>query len=163
MLSAKTENPWISLPVISCLCYLTVVRLQDVCLSQIWECNISTHSWSSLSFDFESYGLNLSCEFGQTEFTSAVKFRLSGSNVCLLLACQFFSRTLPYWSYQPHNKSPRSKKLTSPPWHSCVPKYFLRHNLVIRSFWPRATWRHFPVLNSNLSGIIIADWESFVQ
>ena len=42
-------------------------------------------------------------------------------------------------------------------------KYFLRHKLVIRSFWPRATWRHFPALNSNLSGIIIADWESFVQ
>ena len=42
MLFAKTEDPRISLPVISCLCYLTAVGLPDVCLSRIWECNIST-------------------------------------------------------------------------------------------------------------------------
>ena len=35
MLSAKTEDPGISLTVISCLRYLTAVRLQDVCLSRI--------------------------------------------------------------------------------------------------------------------------------
>ena len=90
MLSAKTEDPWISLPMISCLCYLTAVRWQDVCLSRIQECNISTHILSSLSIAFESYGLNLCCEFRQTESTSAVKFCLSGSNVYLFPACQFF-------------------------------------------------------------------------
>ena len=42
--------------------------------------------------------------------------------------------------------------------NTCVLKYLLRHSLVIRSLWPRAKWRHFPALNSNITGLITADW-----
>ena len=47
-------------------------------------------------------GRNITCEFGRTESTSAVKFRPSGNNALIFPESSSYSRSWLYWGHQPH-------------------------------------------------------------
>ena len=111
----------------------------------------------------EASGWNLSYESAQNRAICFAMSHPSESIAYFCLACQSYYYRLSCLDYRQHNKWLRLKIFPCPRWHACVLKYLLCHSHVIRLFWLWVKWRHFPMLNSNIPGLITTDWNASIS